>query len=226
MPAARLLPSGSPMARRRPWRAIFSLAAACGGTCSAAGRRWDAAIPWPACVRPRRLRSTICTSGRPMFLTCWSRPLATVCRKTRENVPCRWPNWPSGLARSAATVARPSPAAWLPRHGLALRGCDRSERKAKKAAHPHRFTAAALAVLAAVAVAWPIWVAHNKPRTNADIARHAEPAGGKPQDRHTNGHCRAKDAARTLSSTDRRHGGHSGRLFRCDRSAAPTANMP
>ena len=64
---------------------------------SAAGRRWAAATRWPACVQPRRRRSATCTSGRPMCPTCWSRQLATACRKTRRNVPSQWPIWRSGL---------------------------------------------------------------------------------------------------------------------------------
>ncbi|MGA2258029.1 MAG: protein kinase, partial [Thermoguttaceae bacterium] len=74
------------------------------------------------------------------------------------------------IARCLVATARPR-APWL-----------RSKRAAvKKAAHPHRFTAAALAVFAALAVAWPIWVAHNKPRTYTDIAGHAEPADTNSQ---------------------------------------------
>jgi len=74
------------------------------------------------------------------------------------------------IARCLVAKARPL-APWL-----------RSKRAAgKKVAHPHRFTAAALIVLTAVAVAWPIWVARNKPRGNPDIASHSGPADAKPQ---------------------------------------------
>ena len=55
------------------------------------------------------------------------------------------------IARCLIAATRPR-APWL-----------RSKRsQAKKPARPHRFTAAALALLAAVAVAWPLWVAHNR----------------------------------------------------------------
>ncbi len=57
------------------------------------------------------------------------------------------------IARCLVAAARPH-APWL-----------RSKRaQGKRPARPHRFTAAALAILAAVAVAWPLWVAHNRPR--------------------------------------------------------------
>ena len=74
------------------------------------------------------------------------------------------------IARCLLAAARPR-RLWL-----------RSKRSpGKKASHPHRFTAAALAVLAAVAVAWPIWVAHNGSREQgaggAPAQRVGEPAG-------------------------------------------------
>ncbi len=57
------------------------------------------------------------------------------------------------IARCLVAAARPR-APWL-----------RSKRvPAKQPARPHRLTAAALALLAALAVAWPLWVARNKPQ--------------------------------------------------------------
>jgi serine/threonine-protein kinase len=57
------------------------------------------------------------------------------------------------IARCLAAAARPR-APWL-----------RSKpTQGKKPARPHRLTVAALALLAAVAVAWPLWVAHNRPQ--------------------------------------------------------------
>ena len=72
------------------------------------------------------------------------------------------------IARCLAAAAEPR-AAWL-----------RSKRTRKKAAHPHRVTAAALLVMAGVAVAWPLWVAGNRRPANAEIARRADPAEAKP----------------------------------------------
>jgi serine/threonine-protein kinase len=74
------------------------------------------------------------------------------------------------IARCLLATARPR-APWL-----------RTKRaKAKRAAHPHRLTAAAIAAVAAVAVAWPIWVAQNKPPVHAQVAARATSTDGKPQ---------------------------------------------
>ena len=78
------------------------------------------------------------------------------------------------IARCLVAAARPR-APWL-----------RSKRTPGKKSHPHRFTAAALAILAAVAVAWPLWVAHNRPRAKVEIASHAGSPVAKPQEGHTN----------------------------------------
>ena len=56
------------------------------------------------------------------------------------------------IARCLVAAARPR-APWL-----------QSKRAEAKRPHPHRFTVAALALLAGVAVAWPLWVAHNRPQ--------------------------------------------------------------
>ena len=50
------------------------------------------------------------------------------------------------------------------RRDLAPPGCDRSELKGRTGSLLIGFTVAALALMAAVAVAWPLWVAHNRPR--------------------------------------------------------------
>jgi len=76
----------------------------------------------------------------------------------------------TAIARCLVVRARPL-APWL-RPKPAVR---------RKPSHPHRFTAAALALLTAVAVAWPVWVARNKPRATAEIASHVEPADMKLQ---------------------------------------------
>ena len=73
------------------------------------------------------------------------------------------------IARCLAAAAQPR-AAWL-----------RSKQTRKKAAHPHRFTAAALLLMASVAVAWPLWVAGNRRPANREIAGRADPAEAKPQ---------------------------------------------
>ena len=66
--------------------------------------------------------------------------------------------WPLAPPRSPGN--RPLPG----RRGTASRSLAAIEaNSSEEAAHPHRFTAAALALLAAVAVAWPLWVAHNRP---------------------------------------------------------------
>ena len=79
------------------------------------------------------------------------------------------------IARCLVAAARPH-APWL-----------RSKRTpGKKKSHPHRFTAAALAILAAVAVAWPLWVAHNRPLAKVEIASHLGSPIAKPQEGHTN----------------------------------------
>ena len=81
------------------------------------------------------------------------------------------------IARGRVAAARPL-APWLrPKRAYG-----------KRPARPHRLTAAALAILAAVAVAWPLWVAHNKPPTNADVAaasRTRNRVPGKPPGRVT-----------------------------------------
>jgi eukaryotic-like serine/threonine-protein kinase len=50
----------------------------------------------------------------------------------------------------------------------------------KKPANPHRFTAAALALIATVAIIWPLWAAHNKPRANALVASNSEATAARP----------------------------------------------
>jgi eukaryotic-like serine/threonine-protein kinase len=73
------------------------------------------------------------------------------------------------IVRHLAAAARPR-APWL-----------RSKRKpAKKPANPHRITAAALAILAALAIAWPQWVAHSRSRLNASIAKADDVQGAQP----------------------------------------------
>jgi hypothetical protein len=57
------------------------------------------------------------------------------------------------IARCLVAAARPC-APWL----------QSKRAPGSKPAHPHRFTAAALAILAAAAVVWPLWVAQNKPQ--------------------------------------------------------------
>ncbi|MGO9112049.1 MAG: serine/threonine protein kinase [Thermoguttaceae bacterium] len=74
------------------------------------------------------------------------------------------------IARCLAAAAQPR-APWL-----------RSKRtRGKKPARPHRLTAATIALLAAVAVAWPLWVARNRPQTNASNAKQRDFVSAKPQ---------------------------------------------
>ena len=89
------------------------------------------------------------------------------------------------IARCLVAAARPR-APWL-----------RSKRaQGKRPARPHRFTAAALALLAAVAVAWPLWVAHNRPQASREQGAGSGERGAGSRGTH---HGRRGEAARTRS---------------------------
>ena len=51
-----------------------------------------------------------------------------------------------------------------------------AKREKGKKKHPHLMTAATLVLLAAIAVAWPVWVAVNRPRNVAPYSPDAQPA--------------------------------------------------
>ena len=74
------------------------------------------------------------------------------------------------IARCLNTAARPR-APWL--------GSRRT--RGKKTANPHRLTAAVLALMALIGVAWPVWVSHHRAKPPASIAGSAGRA--KPQAR-------------------------------------------
>jgi len=82
---------------------------------------------------------------RPKSMADMAQRLGPLCRPGRQ-----------AIARCLLAAARPR-APWL-----------RAKPVQVKAARPHRFTAAALALLATVAVAWPLWVAHNRPQGAAE----------------------------------------------------------
>ncbi len=74
------------------------------------------------------------------------------------------------IVRCMATAARPR-APWL-----------RSTRsQGKKPARSYRLTAATLVIVASVAVAWPLWVAHHRPSTNSTSTNQANLAEAKTQ---------------------------------------------
>ena len=59
-PTTIWLPSGSRPARRRTWPATSTHVVACGGICSAAGRRWPAATAWRSSGPATRRASSTC----------------------------------------------------------------------------------------------------------------------------------------------------------------------
>ncbi len=78
------------------------------------------------------------------------------------------------IARCLTAAARPR-APWL-----------RSKRtQGKKPARPHRLTFAALALAATVAVAWPLWVAHNRPQAVETGTVHTNPKRQRGNDQAT-----------------------------------------